>query len=56
LLRDIAKDEVISFGDVKLPATRLSDELWQEQRKRWPTAARSGTADAKREPLIATIS
>jgi predicted homoserine dehydrogenase-like protein len=55
LLRDIAKDEVIAFGDVRLPPTRLSDELWQEQRKRWPTATRSGAADAKREPLVATV-
>ncbi len=38
LLRDIAKDDVVSFADVRMPATRLSDELWQEQLRRWPGA------------------
>ena len=36
LVRDVAKDEVVSFDDVKMPAPRLSDELWLEQQKRWP--------------------
>ena len=36
LLRDIGKDEVISFSDVKLPANRLSDDLWREQCAHWP--------------------
>jgi predicted homoserine dehydrogenase-like protein len=36
LVRDIAKDSVISFDDIQLPATRLSDQLWKEQRQRWP--------------------
>jgi predicted homoserine dehydrogenase-like protein len=39
LLRDIAKDQVITFADVRMPATRLSDELWGEQMKRWPGGA-----------------
>lgn len=38
VLRDIAKDAVISFDDVQLPATRLSDQLWKEQRQLWPYA------------------
>jgi predicted homoserine dehydrogenase-like protein len=38
LLRNLAKDEVVTFDDVKLPATRLSDELWMEQLRRWPPA------------------
>jgi predicted homoserine dehydrogenase-like protein len=37
LVRDVRKGSVIAFGDVKLPATRLSDELWLEQCRRWPT-------------------
>jgi predicted homoserine dehydrogenase-like protein len=39
LIRDIQKDSVIAYSDVKLPATRLSDTLWLEQEKRWPVAA-----------------
>lgn len=39
LIRDIQKDSVISFNDVKLPATRLSDKLWFEQEKLWPVSA-----------------
>jgi predicted homoserine dehydrogenase-like protein len=34
LLRDISKDQAISFADVKSPSTRAL-ELWQEQRVRW---------------------
>lgn len=36
LLRGISKDEVINFDDVKFPETRLADNLWLEQRARWP--------------------
>ena len=43
LLRDIAKDGVVAFDDVKMPATRLRDELWLEQMRRWPIVA---TVDA----------
>ena len=39
LVRDVAKDAVVAFADVQLPATRLSDQLWQEQASRWPMAA-----------------
>jgi predicted homoserine dehydrogenase-like protein len=38
LLRDIAKDELVTFNDVRMPPARLRDELWSEQRKRWPAA------------------
>jgi predicted homoserine dehydrogenase-like protein len=41
LLRDIDKDQVVTFADVRMPATRLSDELWQEQMRRWPGTAAS---------------
>jgi predicted homoserine dehydrogenase-like protein len=40
LVRDIAKDEVVAFSDVTMPASRLSDELWREQCLRWPGANR----------------
>jgi predicted homoserine dehydrogenase-like protein len=36
LLRDVAKDELISFDDVRLPPGRFVDKLWQEQTERWP--------------------
>jgi len=36
LVHDVRKGSAISFDDVKLPATRLSDELWREQCRRWP--------------------
>jgi predicted homoserine dehydrogenase-like protein len=35
LRRDIAKDAVLSFHDVTVPAGRLADALWQEQYSRW---------------------
>jgi predicted homoserine dehydrogenase-like protein len=38
LVRDVAKDAVVSFKDVMLPAERLSDRLWREQNERWPAA------------------
>jgi predicted homoserine dehydrogenase-like protein len=43
LRSDVPKDSVVSFADVTLPATRLSDRLWREQRQRWPY----GLADRK---------
>jgi predicted homoserine dehydrogenase-like protein len=36
LIRDIRKDDTISFADVSLPADRLADKLWDEQIARWP--------------------
>jgi predicted homoserine dehydrogenase-like protein len=39
LVRDVRKGDAIGFGDVKMPATRLSDELWLEQSRRWPVKA-----------------
>ncbi len=38
LRRDVAKDEVISFGDVEEPTRGVVDELWSEQLARWPFA------------------
>ena len=51
LVKHIAKDAVISFGDVTMPALRLSDELWQEQCERWPVEPRSvSSKNAERVP------
>ncbi|WP_019140749.1 NAD(P)H-dependent oxidoreductase [Noviherbaspirillum massiliense] len=55
LLRDISRDEVISFDDVRMPPRRLVDDLWQEQMRRWPLEARSGAGrgqEAIAEALI----
>jgi len=52
LLRDVGKDEVVTFNDVKMPPTRLRDELWSEQRKRWPATTRT---DASSEPLSSQL-
>jgi predicted homoserine dehydrogenase-like protein len=44
LVRDVAKDEVVSFRDVTLPAERLSDRLWREQNERWPASRAAAPA------------
>ncbi len=37
LRRAVAKDSVISRADIELPPARLSDRLWAEQNRRWPS-------------------
>lgn len=51
LLRDIARDQVVSFDDVRMPPKRLIDDLWHEQLCRWPLLA--AKAGASREPEVA---
>ena len=46
LLHDVPRGEVVRFRDVKMPAKRLSDELWIEQCRRWPVAAAGATKRA----------
>jgi predicted homoserine dehydrogenase-like protein len=60
MVRDIAKDQVVGFADVRLPPPRLIDRLWQEQLQRWPSprqqAAGGTVADARQqEKAPATI-
>jgi predicted homoserine dehydrogenase-like protein len=38
LTRDVAKDEVVSFADVKEIAQGTAWKLWQEQKQRWQNA------------------
>jgi predicted homoserine dehydrogenase-like protein len=38
LLRDVAKDSVVSFPDVSPSECGLVEELWREQNERWPNA------------------
>ena len=52
LRRDIAKDAVVSFDDVQLPPTRLSDTLWLEQQRRWPIAAAAAARPTPRTPQL----
>ncbi len=54
LLRDIGKDEVLTFSDVAMPSRRLIDELWAEQMRRWPVIAKT-EASREREPLSTAV-
>ena len=49
LLRDVFKDDVLSFADVKSPPGRLVETLWREQNARWPTVAGEFEARSKQE-------
>jgi predicted homoserine dehydrogenase-like protein len=53
LLRDIDKDQVIAFEDVKMPASRLSDQLWLEQNARWPLASEAPAGTERRSRRVA---
>lgn len=54
LLRDIGKDEVVTFDDIKLPTTRPSDTLWLAQQQLWPLAAGSDSSRARPARQLAT--
>ena len=41
LVRDVRKDAVIGFDDVRMPEERLSDTLWYEQNRNWPLDSES---------------
>jgi predicted homoserine dehydrogenase-like protein len=55
LLRDIGKDAVVTFDDVQMPPARLRDELWSEQRKRWPAPARADARSKRHSAHVATV-
>lgn len=46
MLRDVSKDGVVTFADVRMPAPRLSDQLWAEQMRRWRTPSAADTDSA----------
>jgi predicted homoserine dehydrogenase-like protein len=52
LKRDVPKDQVVTAHDVVMPAERLSDRLWQEQRRRWPGETASATRRATVEEAV----
>ena len=55
LLRDVRKDQVVSFDDVRLPPKRLVDELWLEQARRWPTPVHATASPGLQPALAATV-
>jgi predicted homoserine dehydrogenase-like protein len=55
LLRDIRKDEVISFADVKSSRDGLADKLWREQSVRWPGNALASREHAANETQAGVI-
>jgi predicted homoserine dehydrogenase-like protein len=36
--RPVGKDEALTFSDITLPADRVCDRLWREQRDHWPVS------------------
>jgi hypothetical protein len=53
LLRDLGKDEAVSFNDVRMPTRRLSDDLWLEQMNRWQVQAPVGLGGHREMPRVA---
>jgi predicted homoserine dehydrogenase-like protein len=51
LLRDVAKDDVISSAEVESPRGRLAATLWEEQNERWPLRTASARAPSAEAPL-----
>jgi len=50
LRRDIAKDGVVTFEDVAMPAGRSTEGLWREQNARWPQNTRELHSAAQHAP------
>jgi predicted homoserine dehydrogenase-like protein len=51
LLRDIAKDTVVSFADVRQPTRdSLVEQLWREQLARWPAARPAQRVASSQQP------
>jgi predicted homoserine dehydrogenase-like protein len=46
--RNVSKNKVLSFEDVKAPASGLINELWREQNAQWPLATRKSSASSMR--------
>jgi predicted homoserine dehydrogenase-like protein len=55
VVRDIAKDAVITFGDVRMPPPRLRDSLWFEQSSRWPAATSGREGSQIRSSELAVV-
>lgn len=55
LLRDISKDDVVTFDDVEIPIGREVDALWREQNARWQSPARIREATAFRRTTAGAV-
>jgi predicted homoserine dehydrogenase-like protein len=53
LVRDVPKDQALTFADVRLPAGRLCDRLWQEQLEHFGLARTAPAADKQTQREIA---
>jgi predicted homoserine dehydrogenase-like protein len=51
LRRDVAKDGVVTFDDVTVPAGRLTEALWREQNARWTKSAAGSQSVAQHAPV-----
>jgi predicted homoserine dehydrogenase-like protein len=51
MLRDVSKDSVLRFQDVKMPSGRIAEIFWQEQNSRWPLATSDRNAVAQPESV-----
>lgn len=51
LRRAVAKDSVVTFDDVDMPAAGLVENLWREQNARWPLA--TAESDPSLQPVTA---
>jgi predicted homoserine dehydrogenase-like protein len=57
LRRDVAKDTILSFNDVNVPAGREIDRLWREQQVQWPHPTQAARPTlGKQVPLGAMVS
>ena len=56
LLRDIPRDDVIGFDDVRMPPVRLRDRLWAEQQLKWPTNQQGDATLSYNFPDVASAS
>ena len=55
LRRDIPRDAVIAFDDVEMPGTRLRDELWSEQCRKWPTSGSAAPVPERETSPLACV-
>jgi predicted homoserine dehydrogenase-like protein len=51
LRRDVAKDGVVTFDDVTVPAGRLTEALWREQSARWTKTTAESQSVAQHAPV-----
>jgi len=55
LVRDVMKDEVISFHDVAAIPDGIVEKLWHEQNARWPVANREASESVRQPASVAEV-